>query len=78
MLPEQLASAELTSEWEQKLIQVERGELSPEAFMSGIEDMVRELCGSYTPKLATPQFPTQGEVIGIANYGPAVLKLGGG
>ena len=66
VLPEQLASAELTSEWEQKLIQVERGELSPEAFMSGIEDMVRELCGSYTPKLATPQFPTQGEVIGIS------------
>ncbi len=64
VLPEQLASAELTSEWEQKLIQVERGELSPEAFMSGIEDMVRELCGSYTPKLAAPQFPTQGEVIG--------------
>ena len=64
VLPEQLASAELTSEWERKLIQVERGELSPEAFMAGIEDMVRELCGSYTPKLATPQFPTQGEVIG--------------
>ncbi len=64
VLPEQLASAELTSEWEQKLIQVERGELSTEAFMSGIEDMVRELCGSYTPKLATPQFPAQGEVIG--------------
>ena len=63
VLPEQLASAELTSEWEQKLIQVERGELAPEAFMSGIEDMVSELCGSYTPKLATPQFPTNGEVI---------------
>ena len=64
VLPEQLASAELTSEWEQKLSQVERGELSPEAFMAGIEDMVRELCGNYTPKLALPQFPTQGEVIG--------------
>ena len=64
VLPEQLASAELTSEWEQKLSQVERGELSPEAFMAGIEDMVRELCGNYTPKLALPQFPTNGEVIG--------------
>ena len=64
VLPEQLASAELTSEWEQKLSQVERGELAPEAFMAGIEDMVRELCGSYTPKLASPQFPTNGEVIG--------------
>ena len=64
VLPEQLASAELTSEWEQKLIQVERGELAPEAFMAGIEGMVRELCGSYTPKLASPQFPTNGEVIG--------------
>lgn len=64
VLPEQLASAELTSEWEQKLSRVERGELAPEAFMAGIEDMVRELCGSYMPKLASPQFPAQGEVIG--------------
>ena len=64
VLPEQLASAELTSEWERKLSQVERGELSPEAFMAGIEDMVRELCGNYTQKLASPQFPTNGEVIG--------------
>ena len=32
--------------------------------MAGIEDMVRELCGNYTPKLASPQFPTNGEVIG--------------
>ena len=64
VLPEQLASAELTSEWEQKLSQVERGELAPEAFMSGIEGMVRELCAGYAPKLASPQFPTQGEVIG--------------
>ena len=64
VLPEQLASAELTSEWEQKLSQVERGELSPEAFMAGIEDMVRELCAGYAPKLASPQFPAQGEVIG--------------
>lgn len=61
VLPEQLASAELTSEWEQKLSQVERGELAPESFMSGIEGMVRELCAGYTPKLASPQFPTQGE-----------------
>jgi DNA topoisomerase-3 len=64
VLPEQLASAELTSEWERKLSQVERGELAPEVFMSGIEDMVRELCGNYTQKLASPQFPTNGEVIG--------------
>ncbi len=64
VLPEQLASAELTSEWEQKFSQVERGKLAPEAFMAGIEGMVRELCGSYTPKLASPQFPTNGEVIG--------------
>ena len=64
VLPEQLASAELTSEWEQKLSQVERGELAPEAFMAGIEGMVRELCAGYAPKLASPQFPTQGEVIG--------------
>ena len=64
VLPEQLASAELTSEWEQKLIQVERGELAPEAFMSGIEGMVRELCAGYAPKLASPRFPSNGEVIG--------------
>ena len=43
VLPEQLQSPLLTAEWENRLKQVERGELSPEDFMEAISAMVREL-----------------------------------
>lgn len=43
VLPEMLQSPLLTAEWEHRLKQVERGELSPEDFMEAISAMVREL-----------------------------------
>ena len=43
VLPERLKSARLTSEWEAKLKQVERGELNPDVFMTEIETMTRDL-----------------------------------
>ena len=42
VLPERLKSARLTSEWEAKLKQVERGELNPDVFMTEIETMTRD------------------------------------
>ena len=36
VLPEQLQSPLLTAEWENRLKQVEHGELEPDAFMNGI------------------------------------------
>ena len=49
VLPEQLQSPLLTAEWENRLKQVERGELSPEDFMGAISDMVRELAATCSP-----------------------------
>ena len=43
VLPEELQSPLLTAEWEQKLKQIERGEIEPGAFMEEITDMVRNL-----------------------------------
>lgn len=43
VLPEELQSPLLTAEWEQKLKQIERGEIEPGAFMEEITDMVRKL-----------------------------------
>ena len=47
ILPEQLQSPLLTAEWEYRLGQIERGELSPEDFMAGISAMLGELVGTY-------------------------------
>ena len=49
VLPEQLQSPQLTAEWEQRLKQVERGDLSPEDFEADIRTMIAELIGGYIP-----------------------------
>ena len=46
-MPDQLKSAKLTAEWEERLGAVERGELAPEEFMAGIVEMLRGLVRSY-------------------------------
>lgn len=47
VLPEQLQSPLLTAEWEYKLLKIEHGELSPDDFLSEINNMVSELVGTY-------------------------------
>ncbi|MDD4509433.1 MAG: DNA topoisomerase, partial [Oscillospiraceae bacterium] len=65
VLPEQLQSPLLTAEWEYRLKQVERGELSPETFMGGITEMLRDLVKGYTViKGAEVLFPSGREVVG--------------
>ena len=65
VLPEQLQSPLLTAEWENRLKQVEHGELEPDAFMNGIAGMLRELIKTYTPvKGAEVLFPSGREAIG--------------
>ena len=49
VLPEELQSPQLTAEWEQKLLRMERGEIAPDAFMRDISKMVRELVSSSHP-----------------------------
>ena len=47
VLPEQLQSPLLTAEWEHRLSEIERGDLSPEDFMDGVCATLRELVGTY-------------------------------
>ena len=65
VLPEQLQSPQLTAEWEQRLKEIDRGNLAPEDFLADISDMLRELVQSYqaVPNAHT-LFPPDGEVIG--------------
>ena len=65
VLPEALQSPLLTADWEQRLGQVERGELSPEDFMEGIAAMVKELVKTYQPVPgAAVLFPSDKEAVG--------------
>ena len=48
VLPEQLQSPLLTAEWENKLKQIERGEMEAEVFLAEITNMLRDLVESYT------------------------------
>ena len=47
VLPDTLISAQLTSEWENKLSLISRGESSPKEFMQGIKSMITELTERY-------------------------------
>ena len=65
VLPEQLQSPLLTAEWEQKLKQIERGELAADAFLAEISDMVYELVKGYEViKGAEVLFPSGRTVVG--------------
>ena len=50
IVPEKLKSAKMTAEWEMRLREVEKGELSSESFMDDIEEFTRTLISSFTPE----------------------------
>jgi DNA topoisomerase-3 len=65
VLPEALQSPLLTAEWEHRLKEIERGELSPEDFMESIAAMLRELIQTYQPiSGAAVLFPSEFEIVG--------------
>ena len=43
VMPEEIQSADMTADWETKLLRVERGEMEPETFMTEINDMISSL-----------------------------------
>ena len=47
VMPEEIRSPLLTADWEQKLLEVERQELSADAFMKEIETMISSLVDTY-------------------------------
>ena len=46
-VPEEVKSPKMTAEWENTLMQVQRGETAAGDFMAGIEGMVKDLCEKY-------------------------------
>ena len=63
--PESIQSPLLTSAWEHKLKQIERGELSEDAFMAEITGMLQELIRLYERSAdADTLFPSEYKVIG--------------
>ena len=65
VLPEALQSPLLTAEWENKLTQIQKGELSPDAFLDGIVTMLQELIHGYKPVPGTETLFLSGkEVVG--------------
>ena len=43
VMPEQIQSPEMTADWENKLLRIERGEMEPEEFMTEIKEMISSL-----------------------------------
>ena len=65
VLPEALQSPLLTAEWEQRLKEIERGDLAPESFIAGIGSMLRKLILTYKPVPgAEVLFPPEHESVG--------------
>ena len=66
VLPELLTSPKLTADWEQRLNEVAKGQVSPDDFMDGIEAMAAELVRKYShisedgQKLFQPEKETVG------------------
>ena len=47
VIPESIQSASMTAEWEQKLLQIEKGEYGSNEFIDEIEEMVSNLINTY-------------------------------
>ena len=76
VVPEEIQSPLLTAEWEQKLKQVEQGELNPETFMSDIKALVREVVDNAQPvQESHVLFPDERQNIGTCpRCGSAVVE----
>ena len=75
VMPEQIQSASMTAEWEQKLLQVEHGELDSGEFMSGIEGMIANLVTTYEKVKGADALMSRNKVIGTCPHcGAEVLE----
>ena len=66
MLPEYLRSAAMTAEWENRLLQIERGELPGQEFLDGIEELIDRMlleCGELSVEEQNRFYPR--EQIGV-------------
>ena len=75
VMPEQIRSASMTAEWEQKLLLVEHGELEGSDFMSGIEGMIANLVTTYEKVKGADALMSRNKVIGTCPHcGAEVLE----
>ncbi len=74
VMPEEIQSAEMTADWETKLLRVERGEMEPEAFMTEINDMISSLVNT-TEAVKGASALMKNKVIGVCpNCGKSVVE----
>lgn len=64
VVPEEVKSAKLTADWETTLQHIEKGQASPDSFMSEIEDFTKELVKKYAEKADGHSFAKEKEILG--------------
>lgn len=75
VMPEQIQSASMTAEWEQKLLDVEHGELDAAGFMEGINGMIAGLVSTYEKVKGADALMSNNKVAGkCPNCGAEVLE----
>ena len=74
VMPEEVQSADMTADWETKLLRVERGEMEPKTFMTEISDMISSLVNT-TEAVKGASALMKNKVIGICpNCGKSVVE----
>ena len=74
VMPEEIQSADMTADWETKLLRVERSEMEPETFMTEINDMISSLVNT-TEAVKGASALMKNKVIGVCpNCGNSVVE----
>lgn len=74
VMPEQICSADMTADWETKLLRIERGEIKPEIFMTEINNMISSLVNT-TEVVKGANVIMKNKMIGVCpNCGANVIE----
>lgn len=74
VMPEEIQSADMTADWETKLLQIERGEMEPSEFMTEINTMITELVKNTEMKKGANAL-MKSKIIGVCpNCGKPVVE----
>lgn len=74
VMPEQIQSADMTADWESKLLRIERGEMEPEEFMTEIKDMISSLVNT-TEAVKGANMLMKNKIAGVCpNCGKSVVE----
>ena len=74
VMPEEIQSADMTADWETKLLRIERGEMEPNEFMTEIKDMISSLVNT-TEVVKKANMLMKNKVAGVCpNCGNSVVE----